>query len=96
MNPQAQPEVSRAPERPTVTVTYNGEDRTVTYQPQEAVNAALNQALNEFGITANRHLMALFTEGGTELPLEVAMRDAGVTPGQLLILRQSLVRGGTF
>jgi len=78
----------------TVTVTFNGEDRQVTYQPHEAVEAVLNRAMNGFGIQQSRHLMSLFTTAGTELPDKASMQDAGVKPGDVLVLRQSTVKGG--
>ena len=38
--------------------------------------------------------MGLFTEGNVELPDDATMSAAGVKPGELLVLRQSAVRGG--
>lgn len=78
----------------TVTVTYNGDDKILGYTPDEKVRAVLDRALNEFHVTSNRHLMGLFTEGNTELPDDSTMSEAGVEPGELLVLRQSAVRGG--
>jgi len=83
-----------AVKKDTVTVTYNGEDKVIGYTPDEKVRAVLDRALNEFQVTANRHLMGLFTEGNAELPDNSAMSAAGVRPGELLVLRQSTVRGG--
>ena len=81
-------------ERDTVVVTFNGEDRTLAYQPHEQVEAVLNRALNEFGIQENRHVMSLFTEAGVELDDHSSMEEAGVKPGDVLVLRQSTVKGG--
>lgn len=78
----------------TVTISFNGQDRHFTYQPHEQVRAVLDRALNEFNVSSNRHLMALFTEAGAELPDNESMEAAGVQPGGLLYLRQSAVRGG--
>lgn len=78
----------------TVTITYNGEDKLIGYTPEEKVRAVLDRALDEFHVAANRHLMGLFTEGNVELPDNSTMSAAGVRPGELLILRQSAVRGG--
>jgi hypothetical protein len=79
----------------TITVTYNGEDKVIGYAPHEKVREVLDLALTEFHVTANRHLMGLFTEGNTELPDGSTMSAAGVRPGELLVLRQSTVRGGS-
>lgn len=78
----------------TVVVTFNGTDKRIQYQPHAQVEAVLNHAMDEFNIQSNRHMMAFFTEAGVELPINVSMEAAGVVPGQLLILRQSIVRGG--
>jgi len=80
--------------RATVLVTFNGEEKALPYQPHEQVTAVLNRALDAFGISSNRHLMSLFTEAGAELADHSSMEDAGVRPGELLILRQSVVKVG--
>jgi len=78
----------------TVTISFNGADKTLEYTPHEHVSAALEQALDLFQVSANRHVMALFTEAGAELPDKLSMEAAGVKPGELLYLRQSTVKGG--
>ncbi|MET8063068.1 hypothetical protein [Micromonospora sp. NPDC005313] len=82
--------------RDTVTVTFNGADREVDYQPHAAVQALLAHAKQAFGMqeAPNNHLLSLFTEGGVELNDNLSAKDAGVTPGMLLVLRQSTVKGG--
>ena len=77
-----------------VTVTFNGQDKILAYQPEEQVEAALNQALNDFQVQQNRHLMSLFNEAGDELNDKTSMASAGVKPGDVLVLRQSKVKGG--
>ena len=78
----------------SVLVTFNGEERELTYQPHEEVTAVLNRALDAFGIQSNRHLMALYTEAGDELPDRSSVEDVGVKPGDVLVLRPSIVKGG--
>jgi hypothetical protein len=77
-----------------LTVTYNGLDREVHYTPAESLQALLQHALRLFNITDNAHVMALWTEAGVELPVEGSVRDAGVMPCSVLVLRPSAVRGG--
>ena len=77
-----------------VVVTYNGEDKSIDYKPHDKVKDVLERAMNAFGITNNRHLLSLFTEAGAELPDDESMEAAGVTPGEVLVLRQSTVKGG--
>ena len=82
------------PTKPAVTVTYNGVDSDVDYNPKSSMQALLDHSMNAFNVTENRHLMALFTTEGIELPVTGSVEDAGVQPGHLLILRPSAVRGG--
>lgn len=77
-----------------VTVTYNGGDRYFDYRPHELVGSLLEQAKREFHVES-QHLLSLFTEGGMELTDTQTLEQAGVRPGQLLVLRQSTVKGGT-
>jgi hypothetical protein len=77
-----------------VTITFNGQDKAIAYQPQEQVEAVLNRALNDFQVQQNRHLMSLFSEAGAELNDKSSMAAAGVKPGDVLVLRQSTVKGG--
>jgi hypothetical protein len=77
-----------------VTVTFNGDDQTINYEPHQQVQAVLDHAMNEFGVHNNRHLMSLFTTDGVELDDHQSMEAAGVRPGDLLVLRQSTVKGG--
>lgn len=77
----------------TVTVTFNGQDKEIPYQPEAAVQALLNHAKEAFGVQSN-HLLSLFTEAGVELADNLSAEQAGIQPGQLLVLRQSTVKGG--
>jgi len=79
--------------RDTVTVTFNGADKEIGYQPDALVQVLLNHAKQAFGVQTN-HLLSLFTEGGTELDDKRTAKAAGVEPGMLLVLRQSTVKGG--
>ena len=77
----------------TVTVTFNGSDKELGYQPDALVQVLLDHARQAFGVESN-HLLSLFTEGGIELDDKKTATDAGVVPGMLLVLRQSTVKGG--
>lgn len=90
---------TNAPRRPpdknaTVSVVYNGRVAEIAYQPQQVVQALLAHSLNEFQIVANREAMRLFNAMGAEVPVHQSVRDAGVEPGDQLILRQITVGGG--
>jgi hypothetical protein len=79
----------------TITIIYNGEERTLPYEPDQTVLATREQAMALFGITTNQHLMALFTAEGDELTDEAqSLKAAKVKKGDELTLGQSKVRGG--
>lgn len=83
-----------SPARTAVLVFYGGKSEPLDYTPHELVATLLERAEDVFHITANRHLMALFTEAGRELPDQSTVEAAGVKPGETLVLRQSAVKGG--
>jgi hypothetical protein len=76
-----------------VAVTYNGQDKHFEDRPHELVGALLDLAKKEFHVES-QHTLSLFTEGGVELPDAETLDRAGVRPGELLVLRQSTVKGG--
>jgi hypothetical protein len=78
----------------TVTVVYNGRTAALEYQPHQAVQALLRHALHAFGVAAAEGEMALFNLAGGELDSHVSVEQAGVRPGDELVLRQRVVRGG--
>jgi hypothetical protein len=90
-NPSAVPQSK--PEKGTVTVLYNGREEDFKYHSHEQVNALLQQALNAFDVSTNRHLMSLY-EDGNELTDGESLEDARVEAGDELVLRQSVVKGG--
>jgi hypothetical protein len=80
--------------RQSLTVTFNGIDKSIEYEPHEAVTALLAAAKRTFEVQ-NQHLLALFTEDGTEITDESqSVEAASIQPGQVLVLRQSTVKGG--
>jgi len=76
-----------------ITVTHNGPDKEFPYRPKELVEVLLALAKVAFGV-ANQHLLGLFTENGLELIDKESLESQGVRAEQLLVLRQSEVRGG--
>jgi hypothetical protein len=78
----------------TVTVTYNGVDKEFRYHPNQKARVLLDEAIRDFNVTTNPHMMGLFTTGDVELKDDVTLEDAGVVAGQLLVLRVSAARGG--
>lgn len=76
-----------------VAVVYDGDTKNIHYEPREAVQALLEKAKQVFGVVSN-HLLSLFDPGGNELPDDVSVDAAGVTPGEKLVLGQSIIKGG--
>jgi hypothetical protein len=77
-----------------VTVIYNGLGREIEFRPRDQVSEIRGRAMAAFGISQNQHLLALWTEGGVELPDDKTAHDAGIQPHDKLLLRPSAVRGG--
>jgi hypothetical protein len=79
-----------------VTVIYNGVSRTIRVNEHEAVQAVLQQAINIFAPLPNPHTLALFNVGGQELSDTTSVQNAGIRPGDRLLLRPSQVKGGAL
>jgi hypothetical protein len=79
----------------SVTISFNGQQATVDYQGNAAMESLLVHARNAFGAN-NQHTLGLYNEGGTELqPYTNSINSVGITPGQVLYLKPSTVKGGT-
>lgn len=91
-NIQVQPETHTF----LIEVAYNGVTEPLTVQSHETVQAALEQAMNLFNIQNQRHIMAFYRESdGTEVtPENISLANAHITPGTVLALRPSKVKGG--
>ena len=77
-----------------VEVSYNGIGKRFEVEPEERITALLKQAIAAFGITQQPHLLSLFRSDGTELSDNQSIEQAGIKPGEVLLLRPSTVRGG--
>ena len=78
----------------TVTVVYNGVEKTLEANPHQAVRALLEHAIRAFSITNNPHILSLFNDAGTELNEQISVEQAGIREGTELLLRASVVKGG--
>jgi hypothetical protein len=86
-----------------IEITFNGVDRPLQVQPDEAMQSVLSRALALFGLQSPVHTMGLFTESniqvagrrpdGQDLPNQ-SVEKTGIKPGQILVLRQTIVQGG--
>ena len=81
-------------EKPSVTIIYNGLEKSFEYNPEATVRALLDHAIKAFGISQNPHLLALFNQASVELQDSQSAEAAGIKHGERLLLRPSAVRGG--
>lgn len=77
-----------------VTIVYNGLSKSISANPNQAVQALLQHALNAFEIQQGRENFALFTEAGQLLDPNLSVKDAGITAESKLLLRPRQVSGG--
>ena len=83
------------PAKFAVNVSYNGTTKAVEVNANAAVQATLQHAIREFGVTQNAHVLSLFTAANVELQDNLSLADQGVQPGAHLLLRPSTVKGGS-
>jgi hypothetical protein len=81
------------PRQFTVEVLYDGVKKSIDVRPEETVKALLDKAIAAFGPLPNSHMLALY-KGGEELVDGQTLKDAGVKPHDVLLLRPSKVKGG--
>ena len=77
-----------------VDVVYNGVTKSLQVEPEEGVTAVLQRAIALFGVTQNPHLLSLFRQDGTVVDENQSVEQAGLKPGQELLLRPNAVKGG--
>jgi len=74
-------------------VLYDGVKKPFVVRPEETVKRLLDQAISAFGPLPNPHTLSLY-KAGKELPDGETLRQAGVKPHDVLLLRPSAVKGG--
>jgi hypothetical protein len=83
------------PEKFEVRILYNGLTRDLEVHAHEKMKVVTDHAIKLFEVTEQPHLLALFDEQNHEfIDLTQTVTEAGLEPGQRLVLRQSQVRGG--
>ena len=83
-----------SPSQFQVKIDYNGLVRHLSISLHERVQAVLERGENEFQITQNRHTLALFNASGVEVADTQSVKEAGIKPGDELLLRPSRIKGG--
>jgi hypothetical protein len=77
----------------TVEVLYDGVEKTLEVRPEETVKTLLDKVIAAFGPLPTPHTLSLY-KGGEELADAQTLKDAGVKPHDVLLLRPSKVKGG--
>lgn len=75
-----------------VEVVYNGVTKSLQVEPEERVTAVLQRAIALFGVTQNPHLLSLFREDGTVVDENQSVEQAGLKPGEELLLRPNALK----
>ena len=87
------PPTAEAPARTIVVVDFNGNDKEFHWRAEELVRTLLHEARAHLRVPAD-FPTALFNQAGRELPEGETLRQAGVEPDALLVMRQVTVKGG--
>lgn len=77
----------------TVEILYDGVKKKFDVHAEETVKTLLDKALATFGPLPNPHTLSLY-KGGAELADGKTLKDVGVKPHDVLLLRPSKVKGG--
>jgi hypothetical protein len=79
----------------TVSVTYNGLTKDLEVNRHQAMQAVLQHAIGLFEVTEQPGTMALFDTSNNEYSdLNASVEAVGLQPGQLVVLRPRVARGG--
>lgn len=77
-----------------VVVVYDGVKKPFEVEVNETVKHLLDKAIAAFGPLPNPHTLALFKDG-KELADGQTIKQAGIKPHDVLLLRPSTVKGGS-
>ncbi|MGH6714377.1 MAG: hypothetical protein ACREEK_36160 [Bradyrhizobium sp.] len=76
-----------------VLVLYDGVKKKFKVRVEETVKHLLDKAIQAFGPLPNPHTLSLYKDG-KELPDAQTIKEAGIKPCEVLLLRPSTVKGG--
>lgn len=77
----------------TVEVLYDGVKKKFEVRNEEMAKTLLDKALCAFGPLTNPHMLSLYKDG-KELADSQTIKEAGIKPHDVLLLRPSTVKGG--
>jgi hypothetical protein len=85
----------KLPDNFEVIVVYNGQKKPLKVSTSELIKDVLAKAIALFGSLPNPHTLSLYTEDQGELKDEQqTVEQAGLRPGEKLLLRPSTVKAG--
>ena len=76
-------------------IVYNGVEKHQQVTRDELIKTVLDRAIQEFHITQQPHIQALFAEDGRELLDNTTVGQNGLSKKSVLYLRPSKVKGGS-
>jgi hypothetical protein len=76
-----------------VEIVYDGVKKKFEVRLEETVKRLLDQAIAAFGPLPNPHTLSLYKDG-KELTDSQTIKEAGIKPCDVLLLRPSTVKGG--
>jgi len=80
-----------------IEITYNGLTEPFHIDSDDLIGALRQHAVERFKITQQPHTFSLYRADGSELDPSFdnkTVEQVGITPGELLVLRPGIVRGG--
>jgi hypothetical protein len=77
-----------------IEVVYNGPPKPLTVEVNEEITSVLKRAIALYNVTQQPHLLGLFRVDNTAIPDKQSVKQAGLEPGQTVVLKPDSVRGG--
>jgi len=77
----------------TIEILYDGVKKKFEVRIEETVKMLLDNAIRAFGPLPNPHTLSLYKDG-KELADSLTIKEAGIKPHDVLLLRPSTVKGG--
>lgn len=84
----------KLPDHFEVIAIYNGQKKPLKVTANELIKDVLARVIALFGSLPNPHTLSLYTEDAGELKDEQTVEQAGLRPGEKVLLRPSTVKAG--
>lgn len=84
----------KLPDNFEVIAIYNGQKKPLKVAANEMIKDVLARVIALFGSLPNPHTLSLYTEDAGELKDDQTVEQAGLRPGEKVLLRPSTVKAG--